>query len=108
MRRSRRRRWLGAAAGLGQFADHGAGLGVRPSSNSSSGAPTFTRSPGWASSLATCPALRRGDFHHRLFGLDRDQRLIDDDVVALGDVPGDDLRLLQAFAEIGKVERAHV
>ena len=28
-------------------------------------------------------------------------------MIALGDVPGDDLGLLQAFAEIGKREAAH-
>jgi hypothetical protein len=52
-------------------------------------------------------ALGRGDLHHRLVGLDRHQRLVGDDVVALRDVPGDDLGLLEALAEVGQEELAH-
>ena len=52
-------------------------------------------------------APRRRDLDHGLVGLDRHQRLIDDDVIALVDVPGDDLRLFEAFAEIRQHELAH-
>ena len=51
--------------------------------------------------------LRRGHLDHRLLGLDRDERLIGDDMVAFRDMPGDDLGLLQPFAEIGQREGAH-
>jgi hypothetical protein len=45
--------------------------------------------------------VRRGDVDHRFVGFNRHQRLIGDDMIAGGDVPGDDLSFLQAFAEIG-------
>jgi hypothetical protein len=45
--------------------------------------------------------MRRGDVDHRFVGFNRHQRLIGDDMIAGGDVPGDDLSFLQAFAEIG-------
>ena len=48
------------------------------------------------------------EFDHGLFGLDRNQGLIDDDMIALGYVPSDDLGFFQPFAEIRKVERDHV
>ncbi len=51
--------------------------------------------------------IGRGHFDHGLVGFDRDERLIDDDVVADGDVPVDDLDFVQAFAEIGEVENLH-
>ena len=51
--------------------------------------------------------IGRRDFHHRLVGFDRDERLIDHDVVADGDVPVDDFDFVQAFAEIGEVEDLH-
>ena len=57
--------------------------------------------------LGDAPGLRRGDLDHRLLGLDRDQRLVGDDAIADADVPGDDLRLLQTFAEVGQPEGAH-
>jgi hypothetical protein len=57
--------------------------------------------------LGDVARLRRGHFHNRLFGLDRDQWLIDDDVVAFGDVPTDNLGLLQPFTKIRQGERAH-
>ena len=51
--------------------------------------------------------LRRWHFDDRLFGLDRDERLVGDDMIAFGDMPGDDLGFLQSFAEIGQREGAH-
>ena len=54
--------------------------------------------------LGDQPGMRRRDLDHGLVGLDRDQRLVGHDVIALADVPGDDLGLLQALAEIRQVE----
>ena len=51
--------------------------------------------------------MRCRDLDHGLVGLHRDERLVGHDVVALADVPGDDLGLLQALAEIRQVEDAH-
>src|SRR3954453_1126812 len=51
-------------------------------------------------------ALRRGHLDDGLVRLDRDERLIRHDVIALVDVPGDDFRFLQAFPEVGQVELA--
>ena len=52
--------------------------------------------------------LRRGDFHHRLLGLDRHERLVDDDMIAFRDMPRDELGLLQPLAQIRQAERRHV
>jgi hypothetical protein len=49
----------------------------------------------------------RGYFHHRLFGFNRHQRLIDNDVVAVGHVPSDDLSLTQSLTKIRKPELSH-
>ncbi len=49
----------------------------------------------------------RGDLHDGLVGLHRHQRLVGDDDVALGDVPGDDLGLFQTLTEIRQMERSH-
>jgi len=53
------------------------------------------------------PGMRRGDLDHGLFGLDRHQGLIGDDMVAGSDMPVDELGFLQAFAEIGESEARH-
>ena len=50
---------------------------------------------------------RRGNLDHRLRGLDGDERLVGLDVVAGGDVPLDDLGLLQSFAQVGQLECFH-
>jgi hypothetical protein len=52
--------------------------------------------------------VRRGDLHQRLLGLDLDERLVQLDLFAFLDEPGDDLGFLQPFAEIGKLELAHL
>ena len=52
--------------------------------------------------------LRRGYFHHRLLGLDRYQRLIDDDVVAFCHMPCNEFSLLEPFPQIWQAERRHV
>ena len=52
--------------------------------------------------------LRRGHLYHGLVSLNRDERLIGDDVIAFRDMPSDDLHLLEALAEIGQTEDAHV
>ena len=51
--------------------------------------------------------LRRRHLDHRLLGFDRDERLVGDDMVALADMPSDQLRLLQPLAEIRQNEDAH-
>src|SRR5262249_44354000 len=48
-----------------------------------------------------------GDLDHRLVGFDRHERLIDHHAIALVDVPGDDFRLFESFAEIRQYELAH-
>ena len=53
------------------------------------------------------PAPGRGHFDHRLVGLDRDQRLVGHHVVAGADMPGQQLGLGQALAEVRQVESLH-
>ena len=50
---------------------------------------------------------RRGHLDHGLVGFDRHQGLVGDHMVALGDVPGDDFRLFQAFAQIRQQKLMH-
>jgi hypothetical protein len=51
--------------------------------------------------------LGRGDLDYGLLGLDRQQRLVGDDMIALGDVPRYDLGLAEALAEVRQIERGH-
>ncbi|MNN79614.1 hypothetical protein D3C81_1962730 [compost metagenome] len=51
--------------------------------------------------------MGRRDFHQRLGGLHRDQRLVGLHPLAGLDVPLTDLRFLQAFAEVGQLEVFH-
>src|SRR5262249_58672414 len=53
-------------------------------------------------------ALRRRHLDNGLVRLDRHERLVDDNVIALIHVPRDDLGLFQAFTEVRQVELAHV
>jgi hypothetical protein len=53
------------------------------------------------------PILRRGDLDHSLVGLDGDERLVNNDVIAFSDVPGDDLSFLEAFSKIRQQELMH-
>ena len=53
------------------------------------------------------PLQGRGHLDHGLVGLDRHERLIGNHVIALIDVPSDDLGLLEAFTEIRQDELAH-
>lgn len=50
--------------------------------------------------------VRAGEFDDGLRGLDLDDHLIDVDLIADLDLPGDQLRLGEAFAEVGKDEFA--
>ena len=61
-------------------------------------------SPGVPCSATTRAGHRRGHFHRRLVGHHVDQRLVLRDPVADRDVPGDDLGLGRAFADIGQLE----
>ncbi|MGY4289515.1 hypothetical protein ACVWXO_008781 [Bradyrhizobium sp. LM2.7] len=60
-----------------------------------------------AEHVCDASARRRWYFDHRLVGLDGNERLIGDDVIALADIPADDLRLFKTFAKIGQRELAH-
>ncbi len=51
--------------------------------------------------------LRRRDFDDGFSGFDRDQRLIDVDVLAGGHAPFYELGLLQPFSEIGETKDIH-
>jgi hypothetical protein len=51
--------------------------------------------------------LRRRHLDDRLFGLDRDKRLIGHDMIALGNMPSNELSFLQAFTEIREDKSAH-
>ena len=53
------------------------------------------------------PLQGDGNLNHGLVGLDRDKRLIGHHVIALVNVPGDDLRLFEAFTEIRQDELTH-
>jgi len=53
------------------------------------------------------PLQVRGHFDHGLVGLHGNEGLVGDHVIALVDMPGDDLGLFEAFTEIGQVELAH-
>ena len=81
--------------------------GCGPSSKSSKGAPTSTRSPGRTRSRADAPGLRRRNFHDGLLGLDGEQRLIGDDVLSFGHVPSNDFGRLQSLSKIRELERCH-
>ena len=100
-RASRRRR------GGGEFADHRAGVGARTFVELDQRRTDLDPLAGLSTEPGDPAGLRRRHFDHRLFGLDRDERLVGHDMVALGDVPGDELGLLQAFAEIGQDKGAH-
>ena len=49
--------------------------------------------------------MGRRNLHDSFVGLDRNQRLIGDDVVARGGMPRDDLGFRESLAEIRKVEQ---
>ena len=53
------------------------------------------------------PTLGRRNLDDRLVRLDGDERLIDDDAVPRGDMPGDDLRLLDSLSEIRQSKCLH-
>ena len=59
---------------------------------SASGSPIWTMSPACRRSPSTRPK-GRGHFHHRLVGLDRNQRLVGDHAIAGRDMPVDDFGL---------------
>ena len=57
--------------------------------------------------LADMTGIRRWHLDHSLISFYCDQRLIGHHMIALGDMPGDDFRLLQAFAQIGQMKYWH-
>ena len=78
-----------------------------PSANSTSAASDLDQIALGAEHVRDASAPRRRYLNDRLVGLDRNQRLIGDDVIAFIDMPGDDLRLFETFAEIRQHELAH-
>ena len=90
-----------------KLADDGAGVGVGAVLEVDQRRTHLDALAGLGEQARDASGSRRRHLDHRLFGLDRDQRLVGDDMIAFGDVPGDDLRLLQPFAEIGEREAAH-
>jgi hypothetical protein len=50
---------------------------------------------------------RRGNLNYGFLGLDGNQGFIDHNVIAFGDVPCNDLGILETFAQIRKIERTH-
>ena len=66
-------------------------------------------SPGCPCNVCTItPENGDGHFDDRLRGLDSQHRLVDRDRVADVDVPTDDFRLGETFAEIRKIESRHL
>ncbi len=104
------RRRLGRTSGFRRFGATGFAAGAAlalpsPStSNSTSGAPTAAMSPGSPCSETYNAGDRRRHFDRRLVGHHVDQMLVLLDAVADRDVPGDDLGLGRAFADIGQLE----
>ncbi len=104
----------GSFAGAGesgcprQLADHGADIRMNTFLEFDQRGTHLDAIADLAQKARDAPRLGRGDLHHRFLGLHRDQRLIRHHVIALGDVPGNDLRFLQAFAEVGQNESRHV
>ena len=70
------------------------------------GVPTSTVWPSGTSSSATTPAYGDGQLDQRLGRLDLDDDVVDLDGVAGLDLPGDDLGLGQALADVGQAERS--
>src|SRR5439155_22036632 len=60
-----------------------------------------------AKQVRDASARRRRYFDDRLVGLDGNERLIGDDVIAFVDVPSDDLRVFKTFSKIRQHELAH-
>ena len=81
--------------------------GPLPSSMVMIGVPTSTVSPSATSSAGHRAGERAGQLDQRLAGLDLDQDVVDLDLVADGDPPGDDLGLDQTLAGVGQPELLH-
>jgi hypothetical protein len=97
---------MGLLTGL-EFADHGAGVSLGPFGKLDQRGSHLDQVALGAEQARDAAALRRGYLDHGLVGLDRKQRLVDHDVIAFVDVPGNYLRLFEAFAEVGEIELAH-
>ena len=89
------------------LAHDGAGIGLGRVGERDQGRPGLDDVAHGTVQLGDEPGMRGRDLDHGLVGLDRDERLVGHDVIALADVPGDDLGLLQALAEIRQVKDAH-
>ena len=90
-----------------QTADHAAGIVVRSLGKTHQRTAHFDHVTGLGEQFCDAAGLRRRHFDHRLVGFHAEQRLIGNHRVALMDMPGDDLGLLQAFAKIGKQKITH-
>ncbi len=106
-RLARRLRRLASGLLLAQLADDRARVRFRPLGELDQRRAHLHQIALGAEQPGDAAALRRWHLDDGLVGLDRHQRLVGDHVIALGDVPGDDLGLLEAFPEIRQEELAH-
>src|SRR5207248_9445803 len=104
--RPRLRGRMGLLPGL-KFADHRAGVSLGAFGKLDQRGSHLDQVAFGAEQTRDAAALRRGYLDYGLVGLDRKQRLVDHDVIAFVDVPTNDLRLFEAFAEVGELELAH-
>ncbi len=70
-------------------------------------AADFDQLAGGAVQPGDVAADRRGHFDHRFVGLDRNERLVGDDMITFTDMPRDDLGFVQSFTEIGHWKYVH-
>jgi hypothetical protein len=78
-----------------------------PSANSTRGCPYFDQIAFGAEQVCNATAPRGRNLHHRLVGLDRHKRLISDNMIALINVPSDNLSLFEPFTEIRQEKLTH-
>ena len=62
---------------------------------------------GLAMEFCDATRLRRGNFHYCLFRLYRQQGLIGNHMIAFRHLPGDNLRLLEAFSQVRQAKGVH-
>jgi hypothetical protein len=107
LRLGRRLQRCATALYMAEIPDDGARIGFRPLSELDQGRPDLNHVALAAEQASDAAALRRRQLYDGLVGFHRYQRLVGDHVIALCDVPGNDLSLLETFAEIGEQELSH-
>jgi hypothetical protein len=86
---------------------HGAAFGIRPVLEVHDRRADLYALADFGEQLADVARFRGRDFDDGLIGLDRQQGLIDNHMIAFPHVPADDLSFNQAFTEIRECEGAH-